>query len=168
MNVPSTEGSRVLFFFTFRIRISRDAGVTYCHDKQRTVVLQPVLVMNMFFSLVPCTRSINACTPRTSMNQPQALPTCACLARTLRAAAARDDRGCSLLFCMGMRKLQGFCCVVACGISPHSASDSIIHLHQPRSPFPTWQGPLKDPAAPPGCSNIWDSTAAERDHYLYV
>jgi hypothetical protein len=47
----------VLFFLTFRIRISHDALVR-SNDKKRTMVLQTVLVMNFFSSLVPRTRML--------------------------------------------------------------------------------------------------------------
>jgi hypothetical protein len=58
---------QVLFSLAFRIPLSRDATIRSIPMTNVPWVLQTVLVMNMFASLVPPTHSVdNVCTPRTS------------------------------------------------------------------------------------------------------
>ena len=65
------------------------------------------------------------------------------------------------LVCMRTCKLQGLCCVVACGILPHSASDIFIHLHQPRSRLP-WSAPG------PGCTARLQHGSPLRETITYM
>ncbi len=143
--------------------------VSYCHDKQRTMVLPPVLVMNMFSSLVPCTRLINACTmrarPRTNHRRYLRVfgtdATCCSGARRLKMF--------TLLFACARTNVRARVALSrACGNSPHCASDSIMHLHQPGQSAP--HGPRQDPAAAAPHGTHWGEPLQfdDGDHYVAI
>ena len=116
-----------------------------CHDYQSTLVLQTVLVMILFSSRsCSCTRMLTMSCPRTSTNE-----------RTNDRTT--DPHGCQPssrpppLICLhGHAQASGFVCrgrvwdlTTLCIRSYHSSASAAESAPQ---------GPLQDPAAPPGCS----------------
>ena len=129
-------GSR---FFSLFESVYHVMQVSDCHDKQRAN--SSTCPRHAYFLISCAMHSVDKRMHASHVHE-RTEPTgatCACFARNrLQRSETTDDV--HSFVCMGMRKLQGLCCVVVCGKSPHSASDSIIHLHQPRSRLPKARG----------------------------
>ncbi len=142
--------------------------VSNCYYQLGSMVLPPVRVMHIFSSLVPCTRWMNACPPRTFTNRPQARLARVWPAKTLLQRREMTE-GVHSIVSMCMRKLQSSGCVVAFGNSRYSVFDSSCACIS-RAVGSPW------PAPGPGCSTAaatyhsefssWDSLG--RDHYKCV
>ncbi len=155
MSVPSTEDFRVLFFFTFRIRISRDAGLGLPRQSENSGF--STCRRHEYF-LISC--AMHSVYKRMNASHVHEATTGATYLRVFgthtgcTGSGARRQKTFSL-FCMHTRKLQGLCCRVwelptLCIRSRSHHSSASAAQSAPLSP-----GPLQDPAAAATYGTHW-------------